>query len=338
VLVRALKHASLVAGTPQTIAMLGDQRRRAEMRSKVTVVGAGNVGATLGQRVAERDYADVVLVDVIPNMPQGKALDILEAGPVLGYDSLVIGTNGYDETADSDVVVITSGIARKPGMSRDDLIRTNQGIVTQVTEEIVKRSPQAILLLVTNPLDAMTQLAYKVSGFPKQRVLGQAGVLDTARFRSFLAQELKVSVRDVQAYVLGGHGDTMVPLTRFSTVGGVPVSQLIPAEQLQQIVQRTRDGGAEIVNLLGSGSAFYAPSAAVLQMLDAILLDKQQIMPCSVYLEGEYGITGLFVGVPAKLGAHGVEEVVRIELTADERAQLHQSAEAVRELVGVMGI
>jgi malate dehydrogenase len=308
------------------------------MRSKVTVVGAGNVGATVGQRVAERDYADVVLVDVIPNMPQGKALDILEAGPVLGYDSLVVGTNGYDETSGSDVVVITSGIPRKPGMSRDDLIRTNQGIVTQVTQEIVKRSPNAILLLVTNPLDAMTQLAYKVSGFPKQRVLGQAGVLDTARFRTFLAQELNVSVRDVQAYVLGGHGDTMVPLTRFSTVGGVPVSQLIPAERLQQIVQRTRDGGAEIVNLLGAGSAYYAPSASVLQMLDAILLDKQQIMPCSVYLEGEYGINGLFVGVPAKLGAGGVEEVVQIELTADERAQLHQSAEAVRELVGVMGI
>jgi malate dehydrogenase len=308
------------------------------MRSKVTIVGAGNVGATLGQRVAERDYADVVLVDVIPNMPQGKALDILEAGPVLGYDSMVIGTNGYEETADSDVVVITSGIARKPGMSRDDLIRTNQSIVTQVTQEIVQRSPNAILILVTNPLDAMAQLAYKVSGFPKQRVLGQAGVLDTARFRTFLAQELKVSVRDVQAYVLGGHGDTMVPLTRFSTVGGVPVSELIPAERLQQIVQRTRDGGAEIVNLLGSGSAYYAPSASVLQMIDAIVLDRQQIMPCSVYLEGEYGIEGLFVGVPARLGAHGVEEVVQVELTADERAQLHKSAEAVRELVGVMGI
>jgi malate dehydrogenase len=308
------------------------------MRSKVTVVGAGNVGATLGQRVAERDYADVVLVDVIPNMPQGKALDILEAGPVLGYDSLVIGTNGYDETADSDIVVITSGIARKPGMSRDDLIRTNQGIVTQVTQEIVQRSPHAILICVTNPLDAMVQLAFKVSGLPRQRVLGMAGVLDTARFRTFLAQELKVSVRDVQAYVLGGHGDTMVPLARLSTVGGVPVSERIPADRLQQIVQRTRDGGAEIVNLLGSGSAYYAPSASVLQMIDAILLDKQQIMPCSVYLEGEYGINGLFVGVPAKLGAHGVEEVVQIELTADERAQLHQSADAVRELVGVMGI
>jgi malate dehydrogenase len=308
------------------------------MRSKVTVVGAGNVGATLGQRVAERDYADVVLVDVVPNMPMGKALDILEAGPVLGYDSLVIGANGYAETTGSDVVVITSGIARKPGMSRDDLIRTNQGIVTQVTQEVVKRSPNAILICVTNPLDAMVQLAYKVSGLPKQRVLGMAGVLDTARFRTFLAQELNVSVRDVQAYVLGGHGDTMVPLARLSTVGGVPISRLIPAERLNQIVQRTRDGGAEIVNLLGSGSAYYAPSASVLQMIDAILLDKQQIMPCSAYLEGEYGIDGLFVGVPAKLGARGVEEIVQIELTEDERAQLHRSAEAVRELVGVMGI
>ena len=308
------------------------------MRSKVTVVGAGNVGATLGQRVAERDYADVVLVDVIPDMPQGKALDILEAGPVLGYDSLVIGTNGYDETAGSDVVVITSGIARKPGMSRDDLIRTNQGIVTQVTQEIAKRSPNAILICVTNPLDAMVQLAYKVSGFPKNRVMGMAGVLDTARFRTFIAQELNVSVRDVHAFVLGGHGDTMVPLARLSTVAGVPLPQLIPAERLEQIVQRTRDGGAEIVALLKQGSAYYAPSASVLQMIDSILLDKKMIMPCSVYLEGEYGVNGLFVGVPAKLGAKGVEEVIQFELTESEQAQLQKSADAVRELVNVMGI
>jgi malate dehydrogenase len=271
-------------------------------------------------------------------MPQGKALDILEAGPVLGYDSLVIGTNGYDETAGSDVVVITSGIARKPGMSRDDLIRTNQGIVTQVTQEIAQRSPNTVLICVTNPLDAMVQLTYTVSGFPKQRVIGMAGVLDTARFRTFLAQELNVSVRDVQAYVLGGHGDTMVPLARLSTVGGVPVSELISAERLGQIVQRARDGGAEIVNLLGSGSAYYAPSASVLQMIDAILLDKQQIMPCSVLLEGEYGVHGLFVGVPAKLGAHGVEQVIQLELTSDEQAQLQRSVQAVRELVGVMGL
>ena len=308
------------------------------MRSKVTVVGAGNVGATLGQRVAERDYADVVLVDVVPDMPQGKALDILEAGPVLGYDSLVIGSNGYEETANSDVVVITSGIARKPGMSRDDLIRTNQNIVTQVTQEIVKRSPQAVIICVTNPLDAMVQLAYKVSGFPKQRVIGMAGVLDTARFRTFIAQELNVSVRDVQAYVLGGHGDTMVPLARLSTVAGVPLPKLIAAERLEQIVQRTRDGGAEIVNLLKQGSAYYAPSASVLQMVDSILLDKKMIMPCSVYLEGEYGISGLYVGVPAKLGAAGVEEIIQLELTTEERAALQKSADSVRELVGVMGI
>jgi malate dehydrogenase len=308
------------------------------MRSKVTVVGAGNVGATLGQRVAERDYADVVLVDVIPNMPQGKALDILEAGPVLGYDSLVVGTNSYDETEGSDVVVITSGIARKPGMSRDDLVKTNQSIVSQVTQEIASRSPNAVLICVTNPLDAMCQIAFKVSGFPKRRVIGQAGVLDTARFRTFLAQELGVSVRDVQAYVLGGHGDTMVPLTRLSTVGGVPVSELIPAARLEEIVQRTRDGGAEIVKLLGTGSAYYAPSASVLQMIDAIRLDKQQIMPCSVYLEGEYGVHGLFVGVPVKLGANGVEEIIELKLTADEQAELRKSADAVQELVGVMGL
>src|SRR6476661_6987052 len=278
------------------------------MRSKVTVVGAGNVGATLGQRVAERDYADVVLVDIVPDMPQGKALDILEAGPVLGYDSLVTGTNGYDETANSDIVVVTSGIARKPGMSRDDLIRTNQGIVTQVVQEVAKHSPNAILICVTNPLDAMVQLAYKVSGFPKQRVLGMAGVLDTARFRTFIAQELNVSVRDVQAYVLGGHGDTMVPLSRLCTVGGVPIAQWLPAERIEQIVQRTRDGGAEIVKLLGMGSAYFAPSVSVLQMVDSILLDKKMIMPCTVYLQGEYGINNLFIGVPTKLGAKGLEQ------------------------------
>lgn len=312
----------------------------ATMRSKVTVVGAGFVGATLGQRVAERDYADVVLLDIPPklNPTKGKALDILEAGPVLGYDSLVIGTDNFDDTAGSDIVVVTSGVPRKEGMNRDQLLEINKGIVSQVTQDIAKRSPNAILICVTNPLDAMVQLAHKVSSFPKQRVMGMAGVLDTARFRTFLAQELKVSVRDVQAYVLGGHGDTMVPLARYSTVGGVPVSSLIPADRLNAIVQRARDGGAEIVKLLGEGSAYYAPSAAVLQMIDAILLDKQQIMPCSVYLEGEYGINGLFVGVPAKLGANGVEEVIQVELTPDEQAQLQKSADAVRELVKAMGM
>ncbi|HEY7833447.1 MAG TPA: malate dehydrogenase [Ktedonobacterales bacterium] len=310
------------------------------MRSKVTIVGAGFVGATLGQRVAERDYADVVLVDIPPklNPTKGKALDILEAGPVLGYDSLVTGTDNFDDTANSDIVVITSGIPRKEGMTRDQLLDINKGIVSQVTRDIAQRSPNAMLICVTNPLDAMVQLAYKVSGFPKQRVMGMAGVLDTARFRTFLAQELGVSVRDVQAYVLGGHGDTMVPLARYSTVGGVPVAKLIPADRLNAIVQRARDGGAEIVKYLGEGSAYYAPSAAVLQMIDAILLDKQQIMPCSVFLEGEYGISGLFVGVPAKLGARGVEAVVQVELDASEQAQLQKSADAVRELVTAMGI
>lgn len=308
------------------------------MRKKITVVGAGMVGATLGQRIAERDYADVVLVDVIPNMPMGKALDLLEAGPVVGYDTLVIGSNGYEETANSDIVVITSGLARKPGMSRDDLLRKNQEIVTQVVQQVTEKSPNCIIIMVTNPLDAMAQLAYKVSGFPRERVVGMAGVLDTARFRTFIAQELNVSVRDVSAYVLGGHGDTMVPLVRFTTVAGIPVSKLIPAERLAQIVQRTRDGGAEIVNLLGSGSAFYAPSAAVAQMIDSIVLDKKMILPCAVYLQGEYGIRDLFVGVPVKLGARGVEEIIEIELTDEERAALQKSANAVQELVAVMGI
>ena len=308
------------------------------MRKKVTVVGAGNVGATLGQRVAERNLADVVLVDVIPDMPQGKALDILESGPVLGFDANVIGSNSYEPTASSDIVVITSGIARKTGMSRDDLVRTNQGIVSQVTEQVVKYSPNCIIICVTNPLDAMAQLAYHVSKFPKQRVMGMAGVLDTARFRTFIAQELNVSVRNVEAVVLGGHGDTMVPLARLSSVAGVPLPHLIAPDRLAQIVQRTRDGGAEIVNLLKQGSAYYAPSASVLQMIDAILLDRKQIMPCATYLDGEYGINGLFVGVPVKLGAGGVEQIIQLDLSDQERAELQKSANAVKELVGVMGI
>ena len=308
------------------------------MRSKITVVGAGFVGSTLVQRLVERDYADVVMFDIIPNMPQGKALDILQAGPVLGYDSLVVGTNDYADTANSDIVVITSGFPRKPGMSRDDLVKKNQEVVTQVTREVVSRSPNCIIIMVTNPLDAMAQLAYHVSGFPRNRVIGMAGVLDTARFRTFIAQELNVSVRDVQAYVLGGHGDTMVPLSRMCTVAGVPISQLIPAERIEQIVQRTRDGGAEIVNLLGSGSAYFAPSASILQMVDSILLDKKMIMPCAVYLQGEYGINGLFVGVPVKLGANGLEQIIEIELSESERSLLQKSAQAVKELVEVMGI
>jgi malate dehydrogenase len=308
------------------------------MRSKITVIGAGFVGSTLVQRLAERDYADVVMFDIIPKMPQGKALDMLEAGPVIGYDTLVVGTNDYADTADSHIVVITSGLPRKPGMTRDDLVKKNQEIITEVTQQVVRFSPNCIIIMVTNPLDAMAQLALHVSGFPRNRVIGESGVLDTARFRTFIAQELNVSVRDVQAYVLGGHGDTMVPLARMCTVAGVPISQLLPAERIEQIVQRTRDGGAEIVNLLGTGSAYFAPSASVLQMVDSIMLDKKMIMPCAVYLQGEYGFQNIFVGVPVKLGAGGVEQIIEIELNEGERALLQKSADAVKELIGVMGI
>jgi malate dehydrogenase len=308
------------------------------MRSKITVIGAGFVGSTLVQRLAERDYADVVMFDIVPNMPQGKALDILEAGPVLGYDSLVTGTNDYADTAASDIVIITSGFPRKPGMSRDDLLKKNQEIITEVTQQVVRHSPDCMIIMVTNPLDAMAQLALHVSGFPRERVIGMAGVLDTARFRTFIAQELDVSVRDVQAYVLGGHGDSMVPLARMCTVAGVPISQLLPAERIEQIVQRTRDGGAEIVKLLGTGSAYFAPSASILQMVDSILLDKNMIMPCTVYLQGEYGIQNLYIGVPSRLGARGLEEIIRIELTESEQAALRRSAAAVEELIRIMGI
>jgi malate dehydrogenase len=303
------------------------------LRHKITVIGAGNVGATLAQRLAERDTADVVLVDIIEGLPQGKALDLLEAGPVVGYDSLVTGSNGYAETAGSDVVVVTSGIARKPGMSRDDLVMTNAGIVSRVVREAARLSPQAVVVVVSNPLDAMAQVAYVVSGFPRERVIGMAGVLDTARFRTFLAQELGTSVRDVEALVLGGHGDTMVPLTHLTTVAGVPITDLIPAGRLAEIVQRTRDGGAEIVGLLKSGSAYYAPSAAVAQMIDAILVDRRQVLPCSVHLRGEYGISGVFSGVPVRLGAGGVAEVPEVPLNDADRAALQRSAAAVREVV-----
>ena len=308
------------------------------MRSKISVIGAGFVGSTLVQRLAERDYADVVMFDIVPNMPQGKALDILQAGPVLGYDSLVTGTNDYTDTANSDIVVITSGFPRKPGMTRDDLVKKNQAVITQVTEQVVKYSPNSIIIMVTNPLDAMAQLALHISGFPRERVIGMAGVLDTARFRTFIAQEVGASVRDVQAYVLGGHGDTMVPLSRLCTVAGVPIEKLIPAERIEQIVQRARDGGAEIVKLLGNGSAYFAPSASILQMVDSILLDKKMILPCAIYLQGEYDIRNLFVGVPAQLGAKGLEQVIEVELTADEQTLLQKSADAVKELVQVMGI
>ena len=306
------------------------------MRSKITVVGAGNVGATLAQRLAERNYADIVLVDIVEGLPQGKALDILEAGPIVGYDSLVAGSNGYEDTAGSDIVVVTSGVARKPGMSRDDLVMTNARVIVSVVAEVARHSPQCVLIMVTNPLDAMTQLAHAVSRFPRERVIGMAGVLDTARFRTFIAQELDASVEDVQAYVLGGHGDTMVPLTRFTTVAGVPVAQLIPEVRLAEIVQRARDGGAEIVSLLKTGSAYYAPSAAAAQMVDAILLDKRQVLPCAAYLQGEYGINGLYSGVPCRLGAGGLLEVVEVELSGDERAALQRSAQAVKEVIEVI--
>ena len=306
------------------------------MRSKVTVVGAGNVGATAAQRIFDRGYADVVLVDIVDGLPQGKALDILESGPVLGSDATIVGTNGYEETADSDIVVITSGIARRPGMSRDDLLLTNMRIVSSVVGDVVEHSPNSILLPVTNPLDAMAQRAHQVSSFPKNRIVGMAGILDTARFRTFLAEELSVSVNSIEAYVLGGHGDTMVPVVGSTTVGGIPVANLIEADRLEEIVQRTRDGGAEIVNYLKTGSAYYAPSASIVQMVEAILFDKNEILPCTTLLEGEYGINDLFVGVPVKLGASGVVEVIEFELTDDEMAALKQSADSVQELVDVM--
>ena len=305
-------------------------------KSKVTVVGAGNVGGTTAQRLAERNYADVVLVDIVEGLPQGKALDILESGPVLGFDSNVTGTNSYEETAGSDVVVITSGSPRKPGMSRDDLLKTNQNIVGSVTAEIVKHSPDTILVMVANPLDAMCHVAMETSGFPRERVVGMAGILDTARYRTFIAQELGVSVRDVFALVLGGHGDTMVPLPSMATVGGVSITDLIPKDRVDAIVDRARNGGAEIVGLLQSGSAFYAPSAAAVEMVDAILQDQKRILPCAAYLQGEYGLNDLFVGVPVKLGANGIEEVVELDLAESERADLENSAGAVRELVEVL--
>ena len=306
------------------------------MRSKVTVVGAGNVGATTAQRIFDGGYADVVLVDIVDGLPQGKALDMLESGPILGTDASIIGTNGYEETEGSDVVVVTSGIARKPGMSRDDLLLTNMKIVTSVVGQTAKFSPNSVHLIVTNPLDAMAQQALKVTGFPSNRVVGMAGILDTARYRTFLAEELGVSVNSVSAYVLGGHGDTMVPVVESTNVAGTPVSKLIAPKRLEEIVQRARDGGAEIVNYLKTGSAFYAPSASIVQMVEAIVFDKKEILPCTAYLQGQYGINDLYVGVPVKLGSNGVEEIVELNLTSDELNALRKSAEAVQELVEVM--
>ena len=308
------------------------------MRNKVTVVGAGNVGATCAQRIAERGYADVVLVDIIEGLPQGKALDMLQSDPLVASDAKLVGANSYEATAGSALVVITSGVARKPGMSRDDLLLTNMKIVQGVTENIVKHSPNCIIVMVANPLDAMTQLALHVSKFPRHRVVGMAGILDTARMRTFIAQELNVSVEDVFALTLGGHGDTMVPLPRLATVGGVPITELLPPQKVAAIVDRTVKGGGEIVALLKTGSAYYAPSAAAVQMVEAILLDRKRILPCAAYLDGEYGIKGVVVGVPVKLGSKGIEQVIEIKLTPEEQALLKKSAEAVKELAQVMKI
>ncbi len=302
-------------------------------RRKITVIGAGNVGATTAQRLAEKGLCDVVLVDIVEGMPQGKALDLMQSAPICGYDSRVAGTNGYEESAGSDIVIITSGLPRKPGMSRDDLLKVNAGIVQEVTRRSIAKSPDAMLIVVSNPLDAMTYVAYKQSKLPANKVMGMAGILDSARFRAFIAMELGVSVTDVTAFVLGGHGDTMVPSTRYTTVAGIPVEDLIPKAKLDAIVERTRKGGGEIVALLKTGSAFYAPSAAAAQMCESILLDKKTILPCAVLSEGKYeGCDGLFVGLPAKLGKQGVEEVVKFRLSAQETAALRKSAEAVREL------
>ncbi|HEY0078784.1 MAG TPA: malate dehydrogenase [Pyrinomonadaceae bacterium] len=308
-------------------------------RNKITVVGAGNVGATAALWLASKEMGDVVLVDVVEGVPQGKSLDMAQTAPIEGYDVRLTGaTNNYEDTKDSDVVIITAGLPRKPGMSRDDLLRTNAEIVSNVVDQIVRYAPDSILIVVSNPLDAMCQVALRRSGFPKHRVIGMAGVLDSARMRCFLAEALQVSVENVTAFVLGGHGDTMVPLPRYSTCAGIPVTELLPKEQIDSIVQRTANGGAEIVSLLKTGSAYYAPSAAAVEMTEAILKDKKKILPCAAYLEGEYGIQNLYVGVPCKLGARGLEQIIEINLTAEERIALQKSAASVQELVNVLGI
>jgi malate dehydrogenase len=307
------------------------------MRKKVSIVGAGHVGATAAHWIASKELADVVLIDIVEGIPQGKALDLLEAMPIEKRDSHVLGTNDYADTANSDIVVITAGIPRKPGMSRDDLLNTNYKIMQEVVGRVVATSPSAILIIVSNPLDAMAQAAFRISKFNRERVLGMAGILDSARFRTFIAEELKVSVENVTAFVLGGHGDTMVPLARYSTVAGIPITELMDKATLDRLIQRTRDGGAEIVKYLKSGSAYYAPSSAATEMVEAILKDKKKILPCAAYLQGEYGINGLFVGVPCKLGARGLEQIIQIKLTDEEQAALKKSADAVQELVKVIG-
>jgi malate dehydrogenase len=308
------------------------------MNRKVTVIGSGNVGATVARSIADKELADVVLVDILEGVPQGKALDMLEACPIEKSDARLLGTNDYADTANSDVVVVTAGLARKPGMSRDDLLNKNYAIIKDVTEKIVKYSPNTIIVPVTNPLDAMAQAILKISGFPRERVIGMAGVLDSARMRAFIAMELKVSVENTHAFVLGGHGDTMVPLPRYSTVAGIPITELMEAATIDRIVKRTAQGGAEIVKLLGTGSAYYAPGSAAVEMVEAILKDKKKILPCSVLLQGEYGIRDLFVGVPVKLGARGVEQIIQIKLTAEEDAALKKSAAAVKELTDVINV
>ena len=305
-------------------------------KSKVTVVGAGNIGGTVALHLALRNYTDVVLVDIVEGLPQGKALDILESGPIERFDASVIGTNSYEETEGSDIAVITSGKPRQPGMDRSELLNDNQEIVSSVTEQLVEHSPECIIIVVANPLDAMCHVAIETSGFPRERVIGMAGILDTARYRTFIAQELEVSVRDVFALVLGGHGDNMVPLPSMATVNGVSITELLSQDRVDAIVQRTRQGGGEIVELLGSGSAFYAPAAAIVEMVDAILLDQKRILPCATYLQGEYGINDLFVGVPIKLGAGGIEEIIQLNLTDEELADLENSANDVRNMVEVL--
>ena len=308
------------------------------MRKKVSIVGAGNVGATAAHWIASKELADVVLIDVVEGVPQGKALDMLEAMPIAKQDVSITGANDYAATANSDVVVITAGIPRKPGMSRDDLLKTNYNIMSSVVKEVVKYSPECIIIVVSNPLDAMAQTAFRQAGFNRERVIGMAGVLDSARYRTFIAQELNVSVENVSAFVLGGHGDTMVPLPRYSTVAGIPITELIAPERIEQLSQRARDGGIEIVNFLKTGSAYYAPSAAAVEMVEAILKDKKKILPCAAYLQGEYGIDGYYVGVPCKLGAAGLEKIIEIKLTPEEDAALKKSAASVKELCAVIGV
>jgi len=306
------------------------------MNQKVTVIGAGNVGATAAQRLAEKELCDVVLIDIIEGVPQGKSLDLAEAAPIEKHDAHLTGSNSYEASANSDIVIITAGIPRKPGMSRDDLLATNRNIIKNVTKEASKHSPEAILIIVSNPLDAMCHVAMEESGFPKGRVIGMAGVLDSARFRAFIAAELNVSVENIHALVLGGHGDTMVPLPRFSTVAGIPITELISSARIEALANRTRNGGAEIVSLLKTGSAYYAPASAAVEMAESILKDKKKILPCAAYLEGEYGISGLFVGVPVKLGKNGVEQIISLKLTVEEKQALAKSAAAVKELVEAM--